>query len=358
LLRTDFEFHLPERLIAQQALDRRDASRMLVLDRTTGQWTHAVFSRLPEFLRGDELILVNNSRVMPARVFARKESGGRVELLALRVTHPRRFEAMTRTSKPLRPGQQLVSERGSGRLVVVEIPEPGRAVVETDADTSAMELIHAAGKMPLPPYIRREAEADDGGDRERYQTVYADPIGSVAAPTAGLHFTPEVLDAVRGKGCEIAQVTLHVGPGTFLPVRVDRIEEHRMEEEHYEISRETADAIARAKAEGRPVLAVGTTTVRTIETAAAADGTVPPGPGSSRLFIYPGYRFKVVDAMVTNFHLPGSTLIMLVSALAGRESILAAYEEAVREEYRFYSYGDCMLIRSFQSLLKQGPLRS
>lgn len=342
--RTDFEYSLPEELIAQQALAERDRSRMLVLDRESGGIAHSSFSCLADHLTGSELILYNNSKVMPARIFARKESGGRVELLALRILTSRRFEAMTRSSKPLRLGQTLTPERSDGDLRIVALPAPGRAIVEVAAETTAIDLIYAAGKMPLPPYIRRQPEAEDGLDQTRYQTIFADPIGSVAAPTAGLHFTPGVVAQLQAIGCEFAEVTLHVGPGTFQPVRVERIEEHVMETEHFEIGAETASAIARAKAEGRPILAVGTTTVRTIETAAREDGTISPGPDSSQLFIYPGYRFKVVDKMITNFHLPGSTLLMLVSALAGRENILRAYNEAVREKYRFYSYGDCMLI--------------
>jgi len=341
---SDFEYHLPEELIAQQALEDRDASRMLILDKLSGQIANSWFSDLGTFLQGNELILYNNSKVMPARIFVRKESGGRVELLALRILTPRRFEAMTRSSKPLRVGQNLEPERGEVAVRIVELPAPGRAIVEVSGGTTAVDLIHAAGKMPLPPYIRRLPEADDGSDRTRYQTIFADPIGSVAAPTAGLHFTPEVVASLKSKGCQFAEVTLHVGPGTFLPVRVDNIAEHEMETEHFEISQQTSAAIARAKAEGRPILAVGTTTVRTIETAALPDGTIPSGPGSSQLFIYPGYKFKVIDKMITNFHLPGSTLIMLVSALAGRKNILHAYEQAVHEKYRFYSYGDCMLI--------------
>jgi S-adenosylmethionine:tRNA ribosyltransferase-isomerase len=341
---SDFEYHLPEELIAQQALESRDGSRMLVLNKLNGQLTNSKFSDLGNFLRGNELILYNNSKVMPARIFVRKESGGRVELLALRILTPQRFEAMTRSSKPLRVGQTLIPERSDELLCIIDLPAPGRAIVEVSAESSAIVFIHAAGKMPLPPYIRRQPDADDGIDQTRYQTIFADSIGSVAAPTAGLHFTPERVANLKEKGCQFAEVTLHVGPGTFQPVRVDNIEDHEMETEHFEVSEKTSMAIAQAKAEGRPILAVGTTTVRTIETAAQSDGTVPSGPGASQLFIYPGYKFKVIDKMITNFHLPGSTLIMLVSALAGRKEILAAYEEAVREKYRFYSYGDCMLI--------------
>ncbi len=317
---------------------------MLVLRRTTGDVTHSRFAQLHDFLAGNELILFNNSKVMPARVFARKASGGRVELLALRLLTPRRFEAMTRASKPLREGQVLQTERGQMPVTVVHLPQPGRAVVEVAADLLAVDVIHAAGKMPLPPYIRRQPADQDGVDRTRYQTIFADPIGSVAAPTAGLHFTPEVVARLEAKGCEFAHVTLHVGPGTFQPVRVESIADHQMETEVFEVPEATANAVARAKAEGRPVLAVGTTTVRTIETAANQEGVVAAGPGESRLFISPGYRFKVVDKMITNFHLPGSTLIMLVSALAGHASIMGAYREAVAQRYRFYSYGDCMLI--------------
>jgi len=344
LLLSDFDYELPEELIAQHPPAERDGARLMVVDRGADSVGHARFVDLPELLRGDELLLFNDSKVIPARLMAVKASGGRVELLVVRLLGPTSFEAMTRSSKPLRVGQRLRLEPGPGELVVAELPAPGRARLEATGGREARELIHSAGTVPLPPYIRRPA-GEEPGDRERYQTIFARPEGSVAAPTAGLHFTPRVVARLRERGCELAPVTLFVGPGTFQPVRCERVDEHRMEEELYEIPPATAAAVAQARREGRPILAVGTTTVRCVESAAGEDGSLPAGPGATSLFIHPGYRFKLVCGMVTNFHLPGSTLIMLVAALAGRELTLAAYREAVAQRYRFYSYGDCMLIR-------------
>jgi len=340
----DFQYDLPDRLIAQEALLDRAASRMLVLDRTTGKVVHRNFSDLPGLLTGNETIIYNDTRVIPARMWAKKESGGRVEVLALRMLSPRRFEAMTKSSKALRADMTLTLDKTGEKLAVVDVPQPGRAVVETPEGSPAMAVIHDEGTTPLPPYIRRQAHWDDSADRHRYQTIFAQEEGSVAAPTAGLHFTPEVVAAIEARGCNMVPITLHVGPGTFLPVRVDNVKEHEMEVEHYTVSTDSASRINAALEAGRPVLAIGTTSVRCIESAGRS-GRVQPGPGSTDLFIYPGYDFKVVSNMVTNFHLPGSTLIMLVSALAGRPNVLAAYGEAVRQEYRFYSYGDCMLIK-------------
>jgi len=337
---SDFHYDLPEELIAQQPLARRDASRMMVLHRATQSIEHHSVAELPEMLTGAETLVVNDSRVIPARMWARKPSGGSVELLVVRLFSDR-FEAMTRASKPLRSGQSLRLER-TGRTVVIEaIPEPGRAVLSCTAPP--LSLIREEGSIPLPPYIHRDRGWDEEGDRERYQTVYARPEGSVAAPTAGLHFTPELLDRVKARGCRIAPLTLHVGPGTFQPVRTDNVEEHRMEEERFSVTEGTAAEVNRAREERRPVLAVGTTSVRCLESAGAS-GRLLPGEGATSLFIRPGHEFRIVDRMLTNFHLPGSTLILLVAALAGREFILRAYNEAVRERYRFYSYGDCMLI--------------
>jgi S-adenosylmethionine:tRNA ribosyltransferase-isomerase len=340
---SDFQYDLPEELIAQHPLDRRDASRMLVLDRASGRIEHAAFSLLPDLLSGSELILYNDTKVIPARVYFRKPTGGLVEALAVRFPSANSFEAMTRSSKPLKLGQTLSAASGQWAVTVAALPEPGRAVFETPRELPALELLHAEGVTPLPPYIRRETHLDSAADRDRYQTIFAREPGSVAAPTAGLHFTPEVKARLERKGCTLAALTLHVGPGTFQPVRTQVVEEHRMEREHYFIPEETAAAVNAAQADGRPILAVGTTTVRSLETAAAG-GRVRAGSGWSELFITPGFRFQVVGRLLTNFHLPGSTLLMLVSALAGRERVLAAYAEAVALRYRFYSYGDCMLI--------------
>jgi len=337
---SDFHYDLPEELIAQQPLPCRDASRMMVVRRNPATIEHRCVRDLPDLLAGNETVVVNNSRVIPARMWARKESGGEVELLVVRL-HADRFEAMTRCSKPLRAGQPLTLERTGKQVVVASIPEPGRALLA--CGSAPLPIIQEEGSIPLPPYIRRDRGWDEHFDRERYQTVYARPEGSVAAPTAGLHFTPELLEHVRARGCTLATLTLHVGPGTFQPVRTENVEEHRMEEERFSVSEATAAAVNRSKAEGRPVLAVGTTSVRCLESAGSS-GRLVPGEGATSLFIRPGHEFRMVDRMLTNFHLPGSTLILLVAALAGRDFILDAYREAVREKYRFYSYGDCMLI--------------
>lgn len=340
MLLSDFHYDLPEELIAQQPLSRRDASRMMVLHRTTQGIEHRNVAELPDLLSGNETLVVNDSRVIPARMWARKPSGGAVELLVVRLL-PDRFEAMTRASKPPRTGQSLRLARTGQTVVIEAIPEPGRAILSCDGPP--LPLIQEEGSIPLPPYIRRDRGWDEQADRERYQTVYARPEGSVAAPTAGLHFTPELLDRIRARGCRVAPLTLHVGPGTFQPVRTENVEEHRMEEERFSVTEGTAAEVNRAKEDGRPVLAVGTTSVRCLESAGAS-GRLVPGEGATSLFIRPGHEFQVVDRMLTNFHLPGSTLILLVAALAGKDLVLRAYAEAVRERYRFYSYGDCMLI--------------
>ncbi len=313
---------------------------MMVLSRAAGTIEHRSVRELPELLAGNETLVVNDSRVIPARMWARKESGGAVELLVVRLL-PERFEAMTRSSKPVRPGQVLRLERTGSPLRVEAIPEPGRAILSCGG--APLPLIQEEGSIPLPPYIRRDRGWDEQADRERYQTVYARIEGSVAAPTAGLHFTPELMERVRARGCRFAPLTLHVGPGTFQPVRTENVDEHRMEEERFCVSETSAAEVNEAKAQGRPVLAVGTTSVRCLESAGVS-GLLMPGDGATSLFIRPGYSFRIVDRMLTNFHLPGSTLILLVAALAGRDFILEAYREAVRERYRFYSYGDCMLI--------------
>jgi S-adenosylmethionine:tRNA ribosyltransferase-isomerase len=333
----DFTYELPPELIAQHPPERRDGGRLMVLDRAGGALDHHTVVDLPELVQPGTLMVINDSRVIPARLWARRATGGRVELLLLERLGTtdeglERWTCMLRASKTPQAGERL--ELGDTQALVLDRPTHGRCQVAVAAGTA-----DRLGQMPLPPYIRRE-----GGslpeDRERYQTVYAREEGSVAAPTAGLHLTEALLAELSSAGVEICRVTLHVGPGTFQPVRCERVADHRMEEERFEVPEETAAAIARARAEGRPVLAVGTTVVRTLESTGGQAGS-----GRTELFITPGHRFRVVDRLLTNFHLPGSTLLMLVSALAGRERILAAYAEAVARGYRFYSYGDAMLIR-------------
>ena len=345
---SDFDYDLPERLIAQEPAARRDASRLMTVDRGTGAIAHGAFPDLSSLLGAGDLLVLNDTRVVPARLRGAKATGGKVEVLLLERTGGTDREPVHRclleASKPARPGTRLAFGEGLSARVVGRSGEGYEIVLEA-ASGDPVEAFYRLGSVPLPPYIRRsEGDPREGMDRERYQTVFADRPGAVAAPTAGLHFTPALLDRISAGGARIARLTLHVGPGTFLPVRVENVEEHAMHDEAYELPRATADAIRETRRAGGRVVAVGTTVVRTLEAAAGPDGTVRPGSGRCDLFIRPGYEFKVVDALLTNFHLPRSTLLMLVSAFAGRERILAAYAEAVREEYRFYSYGDAMFI--------------
>ncbi|MEJ2383636.1 MAG: tRNA preQ1(34) S-adenosylmethionine ribosyltransferase-isomerase QueA [Xanthomonadales bacterium] len=334
---SDFHFELPRELIAQHPLAQRSASRLLQLDRRGGAVTDAAFGDLPDLLSPGDLLVFNDTRVIPARLHGRKDTGGRVEILLERLLDDRECLAQLRVSKPLKTGGRILLEDGSalemvardGAFFRLRSTGPGLAV-----------LLERFGHMPLPPYITRDDTADD---RERYQTVYARRPGAVAAPTAGLHFDETVLAALEARGVERAEVTLHVGAGTFQPVRCENIEDHRMHAEYLEVSAAVCAAVKRARARGGRVVAVGTTAVRSLETA-AADGELKPFRGDSRIFIYPGYEFRVIDGLVTNFHLPESTLLMLVAALAGREPVLAAYRHAVRERYRFFSYGDAMLV--------------
>ncbi len=339
---SDFDFELPEELIAQQPLPERSASRLQVMDRDTGVLQDRRFAELDQLLQPNDLLVFNNTRVVPARLFAEKDSGGRVEILIERVLDECTALAQLGANRKPRPGLRL-TERETGAVIVVGEREQEfwRLVLE-DSGTEWNRLMHQAGHMPLPPYIQR---ADSDADRERYQTVYATVPGAVAAPTAGLHFDDALFERLDARGIGRAFCTLHVGAGTFQPVRVDQVEEHRMHPEWLEVSAGLVDEIRRSQAAGGRVIAVGTTAVRALETA-AADGELKPYKGDSRLFIYPGYRFNAVDAMVTNFHLPGSTLLMLVSAFSSREHILAAYRHAVQQQYRFFSYGDAMLIVS------------
>lgn len=339
----DLDYDLPGELIAQEPLAERDASRLLLVDVASRLLEDRRFVELPGLLP-PSLFVFNDTRVFPARLFGRKETGGRVELLLLRKIEDGTdlWLAMGRSSKGLRAGMKLTFADGGLRADVLRLREHGEIEVELSGPSSVDELIETLGEVPLPPYIQRSAVE---ADRERYQTVYAKKRGAVAAPTAGLHFTEETLRKLEQAGHETAYVTLHVGAGTFRPVQADHLDDHDMHEEAYEVSEGTAGAIARARDEGRPVVAVGTTVVRTLESAAREDGRVSPGFGNTRLFIRPPYDFRIVDHLITNFHLPRSTLLALVMALAGVDTMRAAYRHAVRERYRFFSYGDAMLIR-------------
>lgn len=339
---SDFDFDLPEDLIAQTPLARRDDSRLLVLDRGASALRHTRFPEITSILGPGDVLVVNDTRVIPARLFGAKESGGRIEVFLVRRLPGTEeiWGCLTRCSKPPRPGARLLLAEGIvGTLL--DVGDSDLRHIRFDVEGDFLAALERAGKIPLPPYIRREA---DEFDRERYQTVFAAAPGAVAAPTAGLHFTPEILDQLRHKGVEICPVTLHVGPGTFLPVRGDALQDHRMHAESYLIPETTAATVNRAKREKRRVFALGTTTTRTLEHSVGAGGELIPGTGSTDLFILPGYRFRLVDALITNFHLPCSTLLMLVSAFAGRELLLQAYRQAVAERYRFFSYGDSMVI--------------
>jgi S-adenosylmethionine:tRNA ribosyltransferase-isomerase len=349
----DLDYELPEDRIAQEPPKERDGARLLVLDRERGELDHRRVLDLPTLL-APALFVVNDTRVFPARLFARKPTGGRVEVLlvALRDAHvdatKQSWLALARGTKAMRPGMTLVIEAHDEsttelRATVRALREGGEVELELTHPTSVREAIHAAGHVPLPPYVRRDASASDV---ERYQTVFAAREGSVAAPTAGLHFSERLLAALGGAGHKVARVTLHVGPGTFAPLRADDLREHRMHAERFEVSHETVQAVDAARAEGRPVVAVGTTVCRTLESVAEENGRIHAGSGETALFIYPPYRFRVIDALVTNFHLPRSTLLALVMAFGGTEAVKRAYRTAVEEKYRFYSYGDAMLVRS------------
>ncbi len=336
---SDFDFYLPEKLIAQTPLERRDASRLLALDRETGDTSHHHFYDLPQFLRPGDCLVLNNSRVLPARLIGHRPTGGACEVLLLIDRGEGLWECLVRPGRKLRPGAQV--SFGDGQLTATvegELPD-GKRFVRFHYQGIFLEILEELGKMPLPPYIKEELQ-----DQERYQTVYSKVTGSAAAPTAGLHFTPELLERVQKMDVKVCYVTLHVGLGTFRPVKAEEITDHEMHAEFCQISQETANTINETKKNGGRVICVGTTSCRTIESFAGEDGTMTERSGWTSIFIYPGYKFKVLDALITNFHLPQSTLIMLVSALAGRENVLAAYQEAVREKYRFFSFGDAMII--------------
>ena len=336
---SDFSFYLPEELIAQTPLERRDASRLLCLDKVSGTTEHRVFSELPELLRPGDCLVMNDSRVLPARLMGARETGGAVEVLLLRDLGGGRWECMTRPGRKTKPGTRLIFGGGELEAEVLEVAEGGNRIIEFKYDGIFLEVLERLGRMPLPPYIKAELE-----DGERYQTVYSRELGSAAAPTAGLHFTKELLAKIAEKGVRECFVTLHVGLGTFRPVKAEDIEEHEMHSEFCIIPEETARIITESKRAGGRIVCVGTTSCRTVESFANEDGTMDAQSGWTNIFIYPGYKFKCLDALITNFHLPESTLIMLVSALAGREHVLAAYKEAVEKRYRFFSFGDAMFI--------------
>lgn len=337
--KTDFYYDLPEELIAQTPLERRDSSRLLHLDKETGAMEHRHFYDLPEYLRPGDCLVVNDTRVLPARLLGCRKSGGGVELVLLRDLGEGRWECLSRPGRKTKPGTELFFGDGELSATVESVAEGGNRIVQFHYEGIFLEVLERLGKMPLPPYIKEELQ-----DAERYQTVYSRELGSAAAPTAGLHFTPELLRQIEDMGVKVCPVTLHVGLGTFRPVKEEEIENHEMHSEFCVISRETAETVNAVKKAGGRVIAVGTTSCRTLESFAEEDGTLREGSRWTDIFIYPGYRFKCIDGLVTNFHLPESTLVMLVSALAGREHILHAYETAVGMRYRFFSFGDAMLI--------------
>ncbi len=340
LKKSDFYFELPAELIAQDPLADRSASRLLVLHKDTGEREHRTFRDIVEYLRPGDCLVLNNTKVIPARLMGVKaDTGAAVEILLLKRRSETVWETLVKPGKKARPGAVISFGEGSLKGTVTDVLDGGNRLIRFEFEGIWEEVLDRLGEMPLPPYITHRLQ-----DKNRYQTVYAKYEGSAAAPTAGLHFTEELLGELEASGVDIASVTLHVGLGTFRPVREENILDHHMHSEHYEITQEAADKINRAKASGHRVVCVGTTSCRTVESAADDGGKVHAGSGDTGIFIYPGYRFKALDALITNFHLPESTLIMLVSALAGRERVLAAYEEAVREKYRFFSFGDAMFI--------------
>lgn len=340
----DFYFDLPQELIAQDPLEDRSGSRLLVLDKKTGEMEHRIFKDILSYLREGDCLVLNNTKVIPARLYGVKEgTEAHIEILLLKRRENDVWETLVKPGKKAKPGTRIIF--GDGLLIgeVLEVVEEGNRLIQFHYEGIFEEILDELGQMPLPPYITHQLK-----DKNRYQTVYAKYDGSAAAPTAGLHFTPELLEAIRQKGIRIAEVTLHVGLGTFRPVKVENVLEHHMHSEFYMIDEEPAKTINETRQSGGRIICVGTTSCRTIESAAKEDGSLEAKSGWTDIFIYPGYQFKLLDALITNFHLPESTLLMLVSALAGREHILAAYEEAVKERYRFFSFGDAMFITDLQ----------
>lgn len=337
--KSDFYFDLPPELIAQTPIPERDHSRLLCLDKATGALEHRMFYDLPNLLHEGDCLVINDSRVLPARLLGQRKSGGAAELVLLRDLGDDRWECLCRPGKKLREGAEILFGGGELRGQIEDIMPGGNRRVHFFYDGIFLEVLDRLGKMPLPPYIKEEL-----GDRERYQTVYSRELGSAAAPTAGLHFTPELLDRIRAKGVFICPITLHVGLGTFRPVKEETIEDHSMHSEYCSVPEDTANRVNQCKEQGGRIIAVGTTSCRTLESFTDESGTLRADSGWTDIFIYPGYRFRCIDALVTNFHLPESTLIMLVSALAGREQVLLAYQVAVENRYRFFSFGDAMFI--------------
>lgn len=340
LKKSDFYFELPEELIAQDPLEDRSGSRLLMLDKFSGKTEHHIFREIIDYLRPGDCLVLNNTKVLPARLMGTKEdTGAAIEVLLLKRRENDIWETLVKPGKKARPGTKLSFGDGRLKAEVLDVVEEGNRLIQFTYEGIFEEVLDRLGEMPLPPYITHKLQ-----DKNRYQTVYAKYDGSAAAPTAGLHFTQDLLRRIADKGVEIAYVTLHVGLGTFRPVKVDNILEHHMHSEYYQVTEEAAEKINRAKANGNRVICVGTTSCRTVESASNEEGIVEAGCDNTEIFIYPGYQFKVLDCLITNFHLPESTLVMLVSALAGRENVLAAYEEAIRERYRFFSFGDAMFI--------------
>ena len=335
----DFWYELPEELIAQTPLEKRDASRLLVLDKATGRTEHKHFFNIAEYLQAGDCLVMNDSRVLPARLLGQRPTGGAVELLLLKDCGNKQWQCLARPGRKLRNGQQVIFGDGELTATILDVLPDGNRLVEFHYEGIFLEVLERLGKMPLPPYIKAELR-----DKERYQTVYSREVGSAAAPTAGLHFTEELLNTLQNKGVKLAFVTLHVGLGTFRPVKVDNILDHHMHSELCMLSQETADVLNQTRKNGGRIICVGTTSCRTLESLADSDGTFTAGSKWTDIFIYPGYTFRAMDGLITNFHLPESTLVMLVSAFAGRQKVLSAYREAVQEKYRFFSFGDAMLI--------------
>lgn len=344
MLLEDFDFTLPPELIAQEPCPKRDGSRLMVVDRTLGTISTGQFPEILSHLRSGDVLVLNDTRVIPARLLGKKETGGQVEVfLSRRLAGDEEiWSCLTRSSKPLRVGAKVLFDQGLRGEVVAGGEAPNR-LLRFDCQDDFLQLLDEVGHVPLPPYIQRQ---DRPADRERYQTVFARRAGAVAAPTAGLHFTESLLQQLQAAGVEIVSLTLHVGLGTFMPVRTSNLLEHRMHSEVYHIAETTAMAINRARLQGRRIIALGTTSTRALEAAADEGGMLQPGSGETDIFITPGYRFRIIDGLITNFHLPKSTLLVLVSAFAGRDLVLKAYQRAIEEKYRFFSYGDCMLIHS------------
>jgi len=336
----DFDYDLPEELIAQDPIEDRSSSRLLIVNKESGELTHRIFRDIIDELEAGDCLVINNTKVIPARLLGTRPSGGAIEILLLNRHENDTWECLVRPGKKLRPGARVSFGEGLLEAEILDVLEGGNRLVKFYYEGIFEEILDKLGEMPLPPYIKHKLQ-----DKARYQTVYAKYDGSAAAPTAGLHFTKELLEHIRAKGVNIAEVTLHVGPGTFRPVKVDKVEEHHMHSEHYIVDEATAALINKTKTEGHRVIAVGTTSCRTLESATDENGVLHAGCGDTEIFIYPGYKFKMIDALITNFHLPKSTLVMLVSALAGKELIMKAYAEAVEQRYRFFSFGDAMFIK-------------